>query len=282
MASFSERQGLKKVRDAIQRESMDNALRNRLWNVFLDLYQVLGPPNNWNEISDDLRQFSEALWHSFFKLPVDTVPKTRSQLYDRLRQSFLSCPWNEVYDFLEFCPQQIRYGIRRAEFIRRCNQELEAEMSAYRFVGNYIAELTSEQEIQSIEAALAQPGPLKPVSAHLSRSLELLADRTNPDYRNSIKESISAVEAVCKLLTKQPKADLADAINELEKTTRLHGAVKKAFVSLYGYTSDADGIRHSLHAEEKLTQDDAKFMLVACSAFVNYVVALAAKSGLTL
>ncbi len=35
-----------------------------------------------------------------------------------------------------------------------------------------------------------------PVKRHLSNALELLSDRENPDYQNSIKESITAVE-VC-------------------------------------------------------------------------------------
>jgi hypothetical protein len=38
------------------------------------------------------------------------------------------------------------------------------------------------------------------------------------------------------------------------------------------YTSSSDGIRHSLPEEiYDLTQDDARFMLIMCSAFVNYL-----------
>lgn len=121
------------------------------------------------------------------------------------------------------------------------------------------------------------------VRQHLDAALKHLTDRQSPDYRNSIKESISAVEALCALVTGQDKADLSAALKTLEREVQLHGALKSAFNSLYGYTSDSNGIRHALLDEAQLTFDDAKFMLVACSAFVNYIKALmttkAASSG---
>jgi hypothetical protein len=40
---------------------------------------------------------------------------------------------------------------------------------------------------------------------------------------------------------------------------------------MYGSTSDAQGIRHALREEPTLDSDDARFMLVSCSAFVNYL-----------
>jgi len=48
--------------------------------------------------------------------------------------------------------------------------------------------------------------------------------------------------------------------------------LKRAFTALYGYTSDSGGIRHSLLEEDiAVTMEDAKFMLVTCSAFINYL-----------
>ena len=49
-------------------------------------------------------------------------------------------------------------------------------------------------------------------------------------------------------------------------------ALRNAFSSLYGYTNDAEGIRHALLEEGNLTKADAKFMLVCCSAFINYAL----------
>lgn len=52
----------------------------------------------------------------------------------------------------------------------------------------------------------------------------------------------------------------------------LQPAFKSALNILYGYTSDADGIRHALLEESTVKFEDAKFMLATCSAFVNYLI----------
>ena len=57
------------------------------------------------------------------------------------------------------------------------------------------------------------------------------------------------------------------------KKGTLHPALEKSFSSMYGYTSDADGIRHALMDDDNLTNADARFMLISCSAFINYVIA---------
>ena len=47
-------------------------------------------------------------------------------------------------------------------------------------------------------------------------------------------------------------------------------------------TANADGIRHAMLEVPNLKSSDAKFMLVACSAFTNYIVSKAAEASLKL
>ncbi len=112
--------------------------------------------------------------------------------------------------------------------------------------------------------------------------MKKLADRQNPDYRNSIKESISAVESLCCIIADGKKATLGDALKIIKDKIPLHTALEKAFQKLYGYTSNAEGIRHALMDESSLSQEDAIFMLVSCSTFTNYLVAKASKAGIKL
>jgi hypothetical protein len=51
-------------------------------------------------------------------------------------------------------------------------------------------------------------------------------------------------------------------------------------VKLYGYTSDDSGIRHAILDQPTVGFDEAKFMIVSCSAFVNYLIAKAGAVGL--
>jgi hypothetical protein len=83
---------------------------------------------------------------------------------------------------------------------------------------------------------------------------------------------MSAVESAARIITGNKKAMLSDALKKLEEIKPLHPAFKQAMDKLYGYTSDEGGIRHSLIDFAKVDEADAKFMIVACSAFVNFCV----------
>jgi hypothetical protein len=68
---------------------------------------------------------------------------------------------------------------------------------------------------------------------------------------------------------------LGPALAALEKQGHLHGGLKAAFASLYGYSSDEEGVRHALVFKEAAQVDeaDALFMLGACASFVSYLLA---------
>ncbi|MCW3980029.1 MAG: hypothetical protein NWF11_00970, partial [Candidatus Bathyarchaeota archaeon] len=169
------------------------------------------------------------------------------------------------------------------KFIEYCNQRLERESSRWRFVGGKLVALTSKEEIAVIQEALKGPKSLRPVSIHLNSALAFMSDRKSPDYRNSIKESISAVESMCTLVAGTKKAELTQALPAMRKKgIDLHPALEQAFIKLYGYTSTAGGIRHALLKEPNLYFEDAKFMLVMCSAFVNYLKPKLLKAGIKL
>lgn len=78
------------------------------------------------------------------------------------------------------------------------------------------------------------------------------------------------------------RTDLTSALKEIEKrgVVCFHPALKEGLVRLYGYTSDAEGIRHALLEQPNLDDEDAVFMLVTCSAFTNYLIRKAEKAGI--
>lgn len=287
MSLFSEREGIKPARSIIQINSMDDALKSGLWNALDVLYWHKVKPSYEGHLlhpNKDMYALFTRLWDSYFKKPIDTMPDYWPDTREGVRDYFFSCKWYEVYDFIEFIASAYIDDSVNKQFMDTCNFILERELSAYRFVGGKIARITSEIEITEIEEAIESTDSLKSVNSHLRLALDLLADRKSPDYRNSVKESISAVEGICGLMSGEPKTTLGQALKEIEKQSRveLHPALKKAFDSLYGYTSDAEGIRHALLAEPNLDFEDAKFMLVACSAFINYLKIKSSKAGMKL
>ncbi|ACI21649.1 AbiJ-NTD4 domain-containing protein [Thermodesulfovibrio yellowstonii] len=279
MKLFSQRKGLKPVKSVMQIDSMDSDLRNGLWNSLVIFYwdQVKG---DWLPNYTNVNLLLKILWLDYFKKPIDTIKNYWEYTYEEIRKYFFNCPWYEVYDFIEFIANNYPEERTNQKFMDFCNSILEKELSAYRFVGGKITQITSEVEISQIEEALEVTSPFKAVNIHLKSALDLLSDRKSPDYRNSIKESISAVEAICKLIVKDEKATLSEALKKIDDKLPLHSALKKAFDNLYGYTSNAEGIRHALLNEPNLSFEDAKFMLVSCSAFINYLINKAQKAGI--
>lgn len=274
MSKFSQRYGYSPLENAFQRESVDEALRTKLWNVLkVTVWDNYNPHNRQLiEVSKKIDAMVRRLWFHFFNRDLDSLPGflpryhgDKDTAYLHLKSFFFSCKWFELYDFIE------EISINPSELISEETKEwinniLEEQNAAYRFVGKEIVEITDKQEIVAIEEGLEHPE--KVVCTHLETALRMLSDKQSPDYRNSIKESISAVEAACRLASGKETATLGDA---LKKIQNVHPALSKAFNQLYGYTSDESGVRHSLIDESNITYADAKFMLVTCSAFVSYL-----------
>ncbi len=269
---FSERLGYKPVKEQLQVESIDSELKNSLWSVFLDsFFEGL---SNYGYPAYQLYNYHRALWFNFFKLPIDTsyIYSDRGVSKDDLKRYlrkyfFANKNWYDPFDLIEFSAKFANHT-----FIEAMNLVLKREKSAYRFVNGQITQITSATEISEIEEAITSSDIYKPVSIHLNTALSLLADKHNPDYRNSIIESISAVESMCKIFTGYEKATLGETLTLLEKDGKLHPAMKKAFSSLYGYTSDDAGISNALmEGDRSIDFHESKFMLVTCSSFINFL-----------
>ncbi len=260
--SFSVRMGYKQPKP-IQRESMDEGLRNRLWTVFYENCQNQ-PPTLIGYEGDNHIIYS-LIWKEFLPKPSDEYREYGSDENKKfVRVIFLYEVWTRVFDLIEFCCQK---AADSRDFEDQCNEVLKKENSAYSIVRGYVIEITSAEEIQSIERAMSVP--FEGVREHTHQALILLSDREDPDYRNSIKESISAVESLVKKVTGESNRGMS----QLSQKLNLHPALGEALGKLYGFTSDADGIRHG--GSGKLLEVDkstARFMLVICSAFVNYII----------
>jgi hypothetical protein len=277
---FSQRKQLKPIQKAIQIESIDEELRNGLWSVFHSLVlRAFQPQSGGSQALDgsNLHPLFAKYWIYYFKWPVDQMPWDFETAAGQVRRWFFAAPWNEVYDFIEFTAG---HAADSDDLKATWNSMMEIESAGYRFVGDQIVDVIDKSEIDSIETAVASP--ISTVREHITRALSLLSDRKQHDYRNSVKESISAVEALCRLIVKKENATLGEAVAILEKSTDMHPAFMKALTQLYGYTSDKSGIRHALLDAPEVRDADARFMLVVCSAFVNYVAANADSAGIKL
>lgn len=170
---FSERIGATPVRTALQVDSMDDALRNSLWNVFhVCVIQRMERHVQHGRGFPGMPQWKlfHALWWAHFKAPLDTLADTMTGAINQVRTAYFRMPWHQVYDFIEFVGRPEAGGaLNTTEFRHLCNVVLEGERSGFRFVGDEIAPFTNQEEISSVEQAIMAGGRLAGVQPASSR-----------------------------------------------------------------------------------------------------------------
>jgi hypothetical protein len=288
---FSDRNKIKPENTMIQNKEFDKRTRIQLYNMIINFYEEVykGYSSSASSIQDFLGYVRVNIYSEMIG-PYYT--HSQHQIFSALKDTFLNGTYDDVLTVIEslviYLDEYLKDTNRisyydayykqytKLSLYQLSNEYFKREFVGYRFVDNKIMPISDSIEIDSIEECLGNK--LKPVTEHISKANKFLADRTHPDYENSIKESISAVEAMCEIITglTGKEATLGNMLKKLEdKGIEIHKVLKSAFNKLYGYTSDANGIRHAGDiGGSSSTFEEAKFMLVTCCAFINYLTAL--------
>jgi len=266
MTIFSERHGYTKGSDELIRKEITRPINNSILNWF-------------SEIEEHFRgsyyAIEKEIWQYFLEEKLIKYQHNRDfrtiVIINYLED--VSNSWFQKLNLIEFFLSRfknITTTDNYFEIIERLNNEFERLNFAYRIIGNKVEELTSKIEIDAIEEALDNEH--KGVKTHLQDALAFLSvTHETPSYRSSIHQSISAVEACCRAITNE--STLGRALNKLENSgVKINKELQKGFSEIYYYTNGVDGIRHALMDDSNPpTADEAIFMLVSCSAFINYL-----------
>ena len=296
---FSDRNGIKTINTEIQLKNFDERTRTRIRNKLNEMYMYVYR-NNYTSgmfmnryIIDDFNRFVKGEIYS-------QVVEYREGWFDdqniwnMINDTINNGDYDDVLTVVEAIVQYWDLYLKEEEtysyynpidnkyidksIYEEFNNLFKDEYIGYRFVDGLIVPISDRYEIETINDALELP--YENVYEHLAKANKYLSDRQMPDYENSIKESISAVEAICIIKTglEGKEATLGRLLKKLEENNiKIHSGLKSAFNILYGYTSDANGIRHAGDiGGPASTFEEAKFMLVTCCAFINYLVALTA------
>lgn len=275
---FSERKGIKHFSDIVQTNDLNTRTRNMLYSVTDEMFDRLDTNHSYEVNLKDY--FVEYLYKDIFSKTVRDIPVTwgngydYDKIFDLIYSVFEQYDYEDVFTFLEgiikfltITDKATYYAYNyKKEYIESISRILRNENVNYRIVGDKIADIIDDNQIESIEETLQNK--YKAVVSHYSKAIEQLYKVK--DYDNSIKESISSVESMCQIITGNDKATLGETLKLLKG--KIHPALNGAFDKLYGYTSDANGIRHANGlGEGDSTFEEAKYMLISCSAFINYL-----------
>lgn len=284
---FSDRNKIVPVNIEIQTTEFDERTRNKLANLVKNWYLIISNAgySEWfceNILANVYCEFiSDQL--------KDEVKYSNNDFFNEyICEPILNNSYDDVLTIIEYIVKEFMYVKNLyferhrydwgsyenpfQEYEKELNQLFQEEFVGYRIIEGQITSISDDIEVSEIKKGLNIQ--FDGCKSHIKKSLIFLSNRENPDYKNSIKESISAVESICKIITNNKKATLGNALDKLKGNGNIiHPSLLEAFSKLYGYTSNEGGIRHAEGLfESNVSFCQAKYMLVSCCAFVNYLL----------
>lgn len=288
---FSERNGFTKSSNVIIKGKITKNIINALSSCFTQLKRELDDADY--EISDargdedwlitynkSFYKMDKTVWTDFLNRRADKYAGgINFRKFDAVQVCLLDSKymWYKKLDCVEFAIEYMRTyftdSIRKQvvdDFVQGVNNQFERLNYGYRIVQGRIVDMASELEVQTIDKAVEADDN---VSFHMLQALKLYSLKPNPDFRNSIKESITAVETLFREITNENT--FGQAYGKIKKKISIHPRLGEMIQEMYVYTNQKDtGIRHAKVESDNTylpTAAEAMLMLVTCSATINYV-----------
>lgn len=268
--TFSFRQGYKKS-EILSPDFLPETAKNLIWNSIKAFY------DGYAYRSTIAYQIIPMIWEKFFKRDLDELGNIRHSRHtiENIKPLYKTLHWYEIYDLIEFILNDLRnsgfYAIEGhiENFKDRLEEILNEEMLPYKIIDYRIVPLTSQTEAEEVGRALTKTGVYDSFKNHIQKALDSFSKRPDPDYLNSIKESVHSIEFLARELTGNKKAVLSDLVNKLD----LHQAFKEGLKKFYGWSSDESGIRHSETGDPiKIGEEEARLLLILASSIGNYLI----------
>lgn len=203
-----------------------------------------------------------------------------------LRNLVMNIPWYRFYDTVETVAERIIYIDDEDNFTQSRKNE-SVSFSAYR---QRVNELFSdynvdwkmnesgqlelplppflEEKVKSTEERLADQ--FAPARMHF-RKARGFALGSHRDAENSIKESISAIESICK--TFYPDAStLGDALKMMRKDGSVSSMLITIVEKFYAYANAEPAVRHGSNKDSAVLEHDAELALHFAAAFIRTLI----------
>lgn len=249
---FSDRIGITRQKNVIQRNGIDDALRNKLWNIFYS-YIILPLQNDQSELLVNTGHYSffVNLYHNFFEKTIDSIPELKTDAITGVRSFFFECNWHDVYNIIEFV--NLNNNLFDAgKFRDSINMVLEVELSAYRFVGEEIILVEKEESkgvaenSQKLENSGTSYNYGSDENISLKESKKIIS---TDDLISAIEPSLLFDELKEKELKDQSSAEIIESTKAVKEKLGLRSDDRDAFLTI-----KSKPVRTSYEA--KLEKDD--------------------------
>jgi hypothetical protein len=186
--------------------------------------------------------------------------------WDALKFRVQALEWYQFYDAVEIIGEMIKtneyqysdiwdYNDYEAFMFMSYRQKVNDLFSQHKVQwklsesGRLESSLPRDLEVRVQQTDNQLKDHFKPARKHYAKARAyILSPSTDPE--NSIKESVSAVESVCKAI--YPKtATLGDALKAMKKEQIISPMLITVFEKFYAYTNSEPAVRHGSHKESK-------------------------------
>jgi hypothetical protein len=201
-----------------------------------------------------------------------------------IETNILECEW---FNFYEMC--QITYSYLREhgsnnsqqikpytykDFQEQINALLKDEFLGFELKDGIIEKLgnpVTDTQIREVRVLLKEP-EYKGADQHFEKAIRALNMRPNPDVENCIKDAVSAIESVGRVIIGDENALLNDIIKDAEKKNVIPQPLDQTFQKIYAYRGNEPGIAHGAVDISKVTVDEAELILAISAAMIIYLV----------
>ncbi len=205
--------------------------------------------------------------------------------------------WQKAYDFCERLysqlPNQVgwedNYGNYTEEISRSDSQayiaaELQRlfleESLAYEFTDGAVRRRGRKNTVELTSKSQVVLGATELISArqHFEKALQFFRHPTKPDFENTVKEAVCAVEATGKMLFPMAKASTLGDLIKWFGTTKLVSvpkALTQTLTGIYAFRNGAEGVAHGATTGGRVSAEVAEYVLAVCASQIIYLVDLA-------
>lgn len=275
-----------------QHRQIDNdcpvTARNGLLHLLVDLVQAQYVAG-WGAIARELQRIGRLA-------PVEyDSSSTRSlqQAKDDTEAVLASLGWGKVYDFCERLHSHLardvgyhwndEYQVTTPKrdvqaFIAEELQRLFLEEGlAFEFADGLVRRRGRKHTLDVSTKAQVVLGDARLAGArkHYEKAMQFFRNPAKPDYENTVKEAVCAVEAAGKALFPVAKAATLGDLSRWLVTTKdvsVPKALGQTFTGIYAYRSGGDGVGHGGAEGGPATVKVAEFVLAICASQIIYLV----------
>ncbi|MEI8668703.1 hypothetical protein P4S65_10760 [Pseudoalteromonas sp. B131b] len=207
--------------------------------------------------------------------------------WDALKSRLMNLEWYQFYDFVEITAikikeQEIEYSSawensRFESFMfpsyrQKVNDLFSQHKIQWKLndAGKLETPLPKDLEtrVSAIDSTLQDK--FEPARVHYSKARSYILSPSK-DPENSIKESVSAVESVCKTI--YPKCStLGDALKAMKREQLISPMLVTVFEKFYAYTNAEPAVRHGSNKISGVGEMDAELALHMSAAFIRTII----------